>query len=180
MSSDRDMDAPKGQEQTEVVDSSVVRNDVDDPRRASYGDKRRKRFCFFPLLPWFLFSRESSGTVSGVDVVGTEHGKITISHRSIHGWPHSTDERMTTWVNPPGPSQPARTIFTVPRAPHRATALTRPRHQASSLHEADASCCRNENFNGRSSGVGPGRNSHAVVTAYENLPYSDCQGTPRS
>jgi len=36
VSSDRDMDAPKGQEQTEVVDSSVVRNDVDDPRRASY------------------------------------------------------------------------------------------------------------------------------------------------
>ena len=45
MSSDRDMDAPKGQEQTEVVDSSVVRNDVDDPRRASY--QKEEKILFF-------------------------------------------------------------------------------------------------------------------------------------
>jgi len=58
VSSDRDIDAPKGQQQTEVVDSSVVRNDVDDPRRASYDDKRRKRLIFF-LYCLCFFCREN-------------------------------------------------------------------------------------------------------------------------
>jgi hypothetical protein len=110
------MDAPKGQ-QTEVVDSSVVRNDVDDPRRASYDDKRKS--FFFPYCLYFL-SRESSGTARGVDVVGTELGKFlsAIDRFTADHTPQMSDERMTTWVIPPGPSELEQvSTSTVPRAP---------------------------------------------------------------
>ena len=42
-----------------------------------------------------------------------------------------------------------------------------PRHQGLPV-------CRNEN--GRTNGLDPGRDQHAVVTAYGKLPYSDSQG----
>jgi hypothetical protein len=66
---DRIIDARKVQ-QPEVVVSSVFRNGVDGPRRASYEDKEESLLFFLLLLYFFCGGREwtmRGGTVDDVD-----------------------------------------------------------------------------------------------------------------